>query len=248
MTTGPAEIAEMLSRSHATVVFTGAGMSTESGIPDFRSPGGIWTKYQPVMFQDFISSASARHDYWTQKSEGHRDFAQAKPNVGHALLAEWEKDGHVSAVITQNIDGLHQQAGSQRVLELHGTAREVSCLSCDYRHDADEYVTNFLEQQTVPDCPQCGGLLKHATISFGQALPISVMEESQQLCLAADLIMVLGTSLTVRPAADLPHLAVQQGAKLVIINRTSTHLDSRAANVIHAGIGESLESIATAMA
>jgi NAD-dependent deacetylase len=230
----------MLSRSQRTVVLTGAGMSTESGIPDFRSPGGVWAKNRPVMFAEFLESRTARHEYWRQKSEGHADFAAARPNAGHSILAKWEQRGVIDGLITQNIDGLHQLAGSANVLELHGTAREVACLSCQFRADADPYVQMFIAAGEVPSCPRCGGLLKHATISFGQQLPVDVLAQADHWCRDADLVLALGTSLTVSPAADLPRIAVDCGAKLVIINRTETPLDPVAALVIRQGLGKAL--------
>jgi hypothetical protein len=160
------QIARWLAESNRAVAFTGAGVSTESGIPDFRSPGGIWTKYRTIYFQEFLSSAEARLEYWQQKAEGQLDFSRAEPNAGHQTLARWEAAGRLQAVITQNIDGLHARAGSRRVLELHGTAREVSCLDCSARYDADEMVSRFQQTGAVPSCPSCGSdLMKHATVS-----------------------------------------------------------------------------------
>ena len=222
------------------MILTGAGISTESGIPDFRSPGGVWAKYQPVLFADFLSSAAARGEYWRQKSEGHPDFVAARPNVGHSILAAWEQRNVIRGVITQNIDGLHQRAGNNNVLELHGTAREVACLGCQFRAAADPYVTEFISTQTVPSCPRCGGLLKHATISFGQQLSVEVLTEADRWCRAADVVLALGSSLTVSPAADLPRIAVGCGAKLVIINRTETPLDEIAAVVVREDLGKTL--------
>ncbi len=171
MSTQTQTIAGWLDRSSKSVAFTGAGISTESGIPDFRSPGGVWSKSQPVYFDEFVRSADARFEYWRQKAESHRDFFDAQPNVTHSALARWESAGMLRGVITQNIDGLHQQAGSSNVLELHGTAREVSCLDCGWRDGASPLVERFLKENRVPVCPKCGGFLKHATVSFGQSLP-----------------------------------------------------------------------------
>src|SRR5260221_3205635 len=163
-------LADWLVAARVVVAFTGAGISTESGIPDFRSPQGIWSKASPVYFDDFLTSASARHEYWRQKSIAHVDFAQAQPNAGHRVLAEWEAAGLVRRVITQNIDGLHQLAGSRDVVELHGTAPEIACLRCGKRSPADAWVRKFIETQTAPDCPDSGALFNHATISFWQPL------------------------------------------------------------------------------
>ena len=147
-------VASWLADARQAVAFTGAGISTESGIPDFRSPGGVWEKYQPVYYDDFLARAEARQEYWRQKSEAHRAFADASPNVGHQVLAGWETSGTLRAVITQNIDGLHQLAGSRDVLELHGTAREVMCIDCDERYDVEPLVQQFLETDRVPPCPR----------------------------------------------------------------------------------------------
>jgi NAD-dependent deacetylase len=240
-------LANWLTSADAAVAFTGAGISTESGIPDFRSPQGIWSKASPVYFQDFLRSPAARQEYWRQKSIAHVDFADARPNDGHRALADWESAGRLTCVITQNIDGLHQEAGSRRVLELHGTAREIGCLTCGKRSPADPWVRRYLETQTVPDCPECGGLLKHATISFGQALDEAVLEEALRLSREGDLFLALGSSLVVHPAAGLPALAKDNGARLVIINRDSTPLDGIADLVIHEAIGPTLKRAAELM-
>lgn len=230
------------------VAFTGAGVSTESGIPDFRSPGGVWSRYQPVDYRDFLASASARHEYWRQKAEGQADFTSAEPNAGHRALARLEAAGLLEAVITQNIDGLHQQAGSQRVLELHGTARQVACLDCQARFDAPPFVEQFRETGAVPVCPACGSqLLKHATISFGQGLPPDVLQQAFALCKRARVVLALGSSLVVEPAASLPRTAVEYGARLVIVNRDPTPLDERAAIVLRTSLGETLAALADAV-
>lgn len=242
------QIAEWLLDARSAVAFTGAGISTESGIPDFRSPGGIWTKTQPVYFDDFQASADARYEYWRQKAAAHRDFADARPNAGHRTLADWQRAGRLRAVITQNIDGLHQDAGCDRLLELHGTARFVACLSCRARFGSSEMVQRFLAEDRPPECPHCGGLTKHATVSFGQSLPPEVLEECQQLSQDADLFFALGSSLIVQPAASLPLLASRSGARLVIINRDPTPLDELADAVIRESIGESLTEIDRALA
>lgn len=237
------QLAAWLASVKCCIAFTGAGISTESGIPDFRSPGGIWAKSQPVYFDEFQRSASARHEYWRQKAIAHRDFAEAKPNVGHTTLARWEGAGRIRGVITQNIDGLHQIAGNRRVLELHGTAREVACLGCDWRADADPLVSQFLTTERVPDCPACGGLLKHATISFGQNLPPDVLDEASSWAIECELFLAIGSSLVVHPAAGLPILAKESGARLVIVNRDETPLDGIADAVIRGSIGEALRQV-----
>jgi NAD-dependent deacetylase len=235
-----AQIAAWLRTSSKAVGFTGAGISTDSGIPDFRSPNGVWSTSQPVYFDEFLRSASARHEYWRQKAVSHRDFAAAQPNSAHRVLATWQQSGRLRGLITQNIDGLHQVAGSEQVLELHGTARFVACLSCFGRFEAGDMVQRFVEDQKPPDCPQCGGLLKHATISFGQSLSQDVIDQAVQLSEQADLFLVLGSSLVVQPAASLPQVARERGARLVIVNRDPTPLDRIADAVIHASISETL--------
>jgi NAD-dependent deacetylase len=232
-----------LTNSKLAVAFTGAGISTESGIPDFRSPGGVWATSQPVPFDDFLAGAEARYEYWRQKAASHADFMASRPNAGHLALARWQQIGLLSRVITQNIDGLHEAAGSAEVLELHGSAKYVSCLDCEARFDADPWVQRFLADDKVPECPECGGRLKHATISFGQMLPQMVLEQSIALCGQADVCLAIGSSLVVEPAASLPRLAKQSGAKLVIINRDPTPQDAAADIVIRAAIGETLTAI-----
>ena len=236
-------IAEWLNEARSAVVMTGAGISTESGIPDFRSPGGIWTKYRTVYFDEFLASADARYEYWQQKAEGHREFSGAKPNIGHQMLAKWEQEGMIRGVITQNIDGLHQIAGSRQVLELHGTARQVMCLDCQTRLDVEPFVEQFLAEDAVPPCPDCGGRLKHATVSFGQSLPAEVLDKASRWSTEADLMLAIGSSLVVTPAADVPRIAKQAGARLVIINRDETPLDSVADAVVRTPIGEALSGI-----
>jgi NAD-dependent deacetylase len=225
------------------VAFCGAGLSTESGIPDFRSPGGIWSRSQPVYFQEFLASAAARIEYWRQKAAQQQEMAAAAPNVGHRILADWEAHGLLEAVITQNIDGLHQQAGSRNVLELHGTNRYVACLACARRWDAAPWVEQFERSGEAPRCPDCGGWLKHATVSFGQPLPPDVLQRAAQYARHARLLLVLGSSLTVEPAASLPRLAKQRGARLAIINRDPTPLDHLADVVIAAPLGTALSQI-----
>lgn len=238
-----AEIAGWLADSRRALAFTGAGISTESGIPDFRSPGGVWATSQPVYFDDFLSSPAARQEYWRQKSLTHVEFEKAQPNAGHQVLAAWEQQGRIDGVITQNIDGLHQLAGSHRVWELHGTARQIGCLQCQARFEADPLVRQYLDTGEVPDCERCGGLLKHATISFGQSLPAEVLGESARLSRQVDLFLAIGSSLVVYPAAGLPEAAKESGARLVIITRDPTPLDRLADVVINAEIGPTLTAI-----
>jgi NAD-dependent deacetylase len=240
-------VANWLRAARRAVVFTGAGMSTESGIPDFRSPGGVWARNRPVYYDEFLASAEARFEYWRQKSEAADDFERAKPNSGHLSLAHWEQTGRIAGVITQNIDGLHQLAGSRRVLELHGTARSIACVDCQARFEPWPLMQAFRAQLAVPPCPTCGGRLKSATVSFGQALPVEVLEESVRLAETSDLFLAIGSSLVVHPAAGLPQLARRGGARLVIINRDPTDQDHSAAAVLHEPIGATLAAIDAAI-
>ena len=237
------QIARYLSESHRVVAFTGAGISTESGVSDFRSPGGVWSKYQPVMFQDFLARADARRQYWRMKKEGYWEMRRAKPNAGHRALARLEAAGKLVAVITQNIDGLHQDAGSQRVLELHGTSRSVVCLQCEARYDPDAIQARLENGEEIPLCDSCGGPLKSATVSFGQTLPQDVLSEACNLCAGTNLMLAIGSSLVVEPAASLPLQAKRSGARLVILNRTETPLDRIADVVLREHIGDSLTAV-----
>jgi NAD-dependent deacetylase len=203
----------------------------------------VWATNQPVYFDEFVRSADARYEYWRQKAIAHRAFTDARPNLGHQVLAKWEAGGKLRGIITQNIDGLHQDAGSCAVLELHGTARFIACLDCAARFDAEEMVQEFIDTDTPPACPSCSGLLKHATISFGQSLPAEVLEQATQWSQDADLFFAMGSSLVVQPAAGLPMLAKQSGARLVIINRDPTPQDELADAVVQASIGETLTAI-----
>lgn len=237
------QVANWLSTAKFAVAFTGAGISTESGIPDFRSPGGVWATNQPVYFNDFLASADARYEYWRQKAISHRYFMSSQPNQGHRVLSKWEREKRLQAIVTQNIDRLHQDAGSANVLELHGTARLVGCLDCGEQMVADSMVKKFESDDAVPSCPKCGGFLKHATVSFGQRLPSNVLDEAIRISQSADFYLAMGSSLVVEPAASLPRLAKQHGARLVIINRDSTPLDAIADVVINSSIGDAMLSI-----
>ena len=237
------QIARYLEESRRAVAFTGAGISTESGVPDFRSPGGVWSKYKPVMFQDFLASADARRQYWRMKKEGYWEMRRARPNAGHQALARLEEAGKLAAVITQNIDGLHQDAGSRRVVELHGTSRSVVCLQCEARYDPDAIQARLESGEEIPLCDQCGGALKSATVSFGQMLPQDVLSDAINLCRGANLVLAIGSSLVVEPAASLPLQAKRDGARLVILNGTETPLDGIADVVLREPIGESLARV-----
>ena len=240
------QIAKWLRTSDHVVVFTGAGISTESGVPDFRSPGGVWDRFDPdeLSYQNFISSPQSRRKYWELYHSLWQDLQRAKPNRAHQVVAKLETSHHkISAVITQNIDGLHQEAGSRNVLELHGTVWKVGCLECSQTYDWKETFRLLEQGEHPPDCTSCGGLLKPATISFGQSLPEAVLYQAQQYSLKADLFITIGTSLLVHPAAMLPQLAKHSGARLVIINREETPLDEIADLIFRGQAGEVMTSI-----
>lgn len=234
----------LVDESRAIVAFSGAGISTPSGIPDFRSPGGVWTRHQPVLYPDFLASEDARRRYWAARREMYADFRHAKPNAAHLALARLEERGRLKAVVTQNIDGLHQAAGSRRVVELHGTNRRVICVRCRRDHDVERVYASLEEGCQAPTCEACSGPLKAATISFGQNLDPEVLDEAFRLAGEADLMLVLGSSLVVQPAAALPVAAAQAGARVVIVNRDETPLDGLAAAVIRGP----LETVVPALA
>ena len=228
------------------VVFTGAGVSTESGIPDFRSPGGIWSKAAPIYFDDFVRSEKARRESWDRRFELDETMGDAEPNRGHRAIAKLVRTGKVSAVITQNIDGLHQESGvpDSRVIELHGNTTFATCLSCNLRHELAPIRSEFKDRGILPTCRSCGGIVKTATISFGQAMPEAEMERARDETLACDLFVVVGSSLVVYPAAGFPAMAKRSGAKLVIINREPTDLDGMADLVVNREIGPVLGEVA----
>jgi NAD-dependent deacetylase len=239
----------LLAVSQRAVVFSGAGISTESGIPDFRSPGGVWSKMQPIYFQDFIASEEARKESWRRRFANTDGWNNAKPNRGHLAVAQLVEHGKVAAVITQNVDNLHQVSGvpEDNVIELHGNATYAKCLKCALRIELNVIEHEYKTTGTVGPCVRCGGILKSATISFGQSMPQEQMQRAiteAQLC---DLFIVLGSSLTVFPAADIPVHAKHSGAKLVIVNRDPTELDAQADLVIHAGIGDTLTAALSVM-
>jgi NAD-dependent deacetylase len=240
-----ADLAQAIARSRRAAVFTGAGISTESGIPDFRSPGGIWTRMAPIDFADFLASEEARREIWRRRFAMDETFRAAAPNRGHRAVAELVRRGKVAAVITQNIDGLHQASGiaEDQVIELHGNSTYARCLDCKARHELDALRADFERDGTAPLCNACGGFVKTATISFGQAMPPEPMRRSEFEALAADLFIVAGSSLVVYPAAGFPELAKRNGATLVIINREPTALDRIADLVLNRAIGETLGSV-----
>jgi NAD-dependent deacetylase len=236
------ELQRMIADAGRLVAFTGAGISTESGIPDYRSPGGIWTKFRPIEFGDFLASAQARRETWRRKFASHEVIEKATPNAGHRALARLVEQGRMLAIITQNIDGLHQASGvpDAKVIELHGNSTYATCLDCRRRYELDWVREIFAVDERLPLCTSCGGMIKTATISFGQAMPEAEMERAHEATLAADLFIVLGSSLVVYPAAGFPILAKRNGARLVIINREPTEQDEFADLVINAEIGSTM--------
>ncbi|MFC1883721.1 NAD-dependent deacetylase [Thermodesulfobacteriota bacterium] len=232
-------LCDMISKSKRCIVFTGAGISTESGIPDFRSPGGIWEKYQPIQFQDFMASEEMRKETWRRKFATDDTIGNARPNKGHLAIAKLVNEGKVSSVITQNIDGLHQLSGipEEKVIELHGNATYATCLMCGKRYELGPIREVFLRDEILPECDDCDGIVKSATISFGQAMPEKAMMDAQRETLGCDLFIAMGSSLVVFPAAGFPELAKRNGASLVIINREPTAFDSIADLVFHRQIG-----------
>jgi len=244
MSPASARLGDFLADSDRAVVFTGAGISTESGIPDFRSPGGVWSKMKPIYFQEFVGSEAMRRESWTRTFSGVMGWTGAKPNAGHYAVADLVARGKVTAVITQNVDNLHQDAGvpPERVIELHGNATYATCLECGLRHELEVLKQSFLGRGEIPVCRACEGLVKTATISFGQAMPADKMIRAEEATLACDLFIVLGSSLVVYPAAGFPLMAKENGARLVIINKEPTEQDRYADLVIHDSIGAVLSA------
>lgn len=235
-------LSALLADAQRVAVFTGAGISTESGVPDFRSPGGIWTRLAPIDFKDFLRSEDLRREAWRRKIEIDRDMQVAEPNRGHRAVAALIAQGKARAVITQNIDGLHQRSGiaEQAVIELHGNGTYARCLDCGLRHELAPLVEAFTREDRLPECMDCGGIVKSATVSFGQSMPQAAMQRAQAEALACDLCLVLGSSLLVYPAAGIPRMARRNGAKLVIINREPTDQDHLADLVLRTDIGPTL--------
>ncbi len=238
------QLRSMIDNSRRLVVFTGAGISTESGIPDFRSPGGLWTRYKPIDFRDFMVDEEKRRESWRIKFATEKVIADARPNKGHLAIAELQRRRKLSCVITQNIDGLHQASGipEEQVIELHGNSTYAICLTCRKRFELDAIRAIFLPDETLPLCDACGGIIKTATISFGQSMPEREMRLAEEQTLACDLFIAVGSSLVVFPAAGFPLMAKQNGARLVIVNRDPTEMDRYADLVINAEIGATFEA------
>ena len=239
------DAAELLQQARNIVALTGAGISTESGIPDFRSPGSIWRTEPPVSYHDFISQPESRQKYWQTRRNLSSQVAAAGPNAAHRALAELERRHMLLGVITQNFDGLHQDAGHQpeRVIELHGTSRVAACTLCGARSSIAALQQRIDAGEVDPQCPSCGGYLKTATILFGQRVPEAELARAKELTSVCDLFLVVGSSLKVMPAAMLPRLALQRDVPLIIVNLQSTSLDDLADVVIHEKAGQILASL-----
>jgi NAD-dependent deacetylase len=240
-------LARLINDARRAVFFTGAGISTESGIPDFRSPGGVWSKMQPIYFQEFVTSRDKRREAWTRVFNKSAGWTGASPNAGHFAVAKLIATGKASAVITQNVDNLHQDAGlaPEKVIELHGNATYTKCLECGTRYEIEGLRPRWEADEEI-DCGLCGGLIKTATISFGQPMPEAEMARATREAEACDLFIVLGSSLVVYPAAGLPLLAKRAGARLAIINREPTEQDEAADTVLNAEIGPLMSEVLVA--
>ena len=239
---GVEQLGNMIAEAACIVPFTGAGISTECGIPDFRSPGGLWTRNRPIAFDEFVSSAEARAEAWRRRFAMEETFAAARPGRGHRALASLYKAGKIPAIITQNIDNLHQASGfkADDVVELHGNTTYARCIGCGHAYDLPWVKARFEETGDAPDCTICDEPVKTATISFGQAMPEDAMRRATELAQQCDLFLAIGSSLVVWPAAGFPLMARNCGAKLVIINNEPTEQDDVADLVIRFDIGETL--------
>jgi NAD-dependent deacetylase len=243
-----ANLGRLIADARRVVVFTGAGISTESGIPDFRSPGGVWSKMKPIYFQDFVASEEKRREAWERAFSGRAGWVGREPNAGHLGVARLIHSGKASSVITQNVDNLHQASGvpADRVIELHGNASYATCLECGERHELEDLKLLFQATGDLPACQLCDGIVKTATISFGQSMPPEPMARAEAETLACDLFLVLGSSLVVYPAAGFPVMAKRNGAMLAIVNREETELDPYADLVLHDEIGPVMSEVAPA--
>ncbi len=243
-----ADLGRLIADARKLVVFTGAGISTESGIPDFRSPGGVWSRMKPIYFQDFVSDPARRREAWERAFSGRAGWVGREPNAGHYAVARLVAQGKATHVITQNVDNLHQDSGvpPDRVIELHGNASYATCLDCAERHELAELKESFLKAGEIPYCRRCGGLVKTATISFGQPMPAEPMARAEAAARDCDAFLVLGSSLVVHPAAGFPLLAKRAGAALAIVNREPTDLDGYADLVLHDEIGPAMTAAAPA--
>ncbi|MDT8420377.1 MAG: NAD-dependent protein deacylase [Desulfuromonadales bacterium] len=228
----------LVTRARTISAFTGAGISTESGLADFRSPGGLWDRYRVVTYPEFLASRDARVEYWSMRRELIPTLLDAAPNPAHEALAALERIGKLAGVITQNIDGLHQAAGNSNVIELHGTNRSAACLNCGRRWPIEEIQPRLEGGDLDPHCPDCEGLIKPETVSFGQSMPAAAMDAAYALAAESDLMLMIGSSLEVHPAASLPPFAADNGARLIFINRSETPYDDLAQIVCRQSAGE----------
>ncbi len=240
----PRDLGDLIRGAGRIAVFTGAGISTESGISDYRSKGGLWDRFRPVYYQEFLQDEEARAEYWRRKRELYGQLAGARPNAAHRAIARLERRGLLLGVITQNIDGLHQEAGNapEKVLEIHGTNRVTLCLTCEHREDWKRTRDRLEAGERAPRCPACGGIQKPATISFGEMLDPGVLRRAEAWAEACDLMLVVGSTLVVEPAASLPRIAKAKGARLAIVNLGDTPLDDLADVRIAGRAGETLEA------
>jgi NAD-dependent deacetylase len=240
------KVAELIIGAKKLVVFSGAGISTESGIPDFRSPGGIWERFDPddFTYQKFVADPESRRKQWRMLGEGHLTTG-AEPNLAHYAIAELDEMGRLDCVITQNVDNLHQKAGvpAEKVFELHGNMQWAVCLGCGRRYPFEQIKLRLDQGEEIPDCEACHGLLKPSAVFFGEPLPYDVLTEASNRSSNCDLFIVVGSTLVVYPAANMPVYAVQAGARLVIINLSSTPMDGEAAVLINAKAGEAMSRI-----
>lgn len=239
------DLARLIDEARHVTAFTGAGISTESGIPDFRSPGGVWSRMKPIQFQDFVRDPDMRREAWARAFSGRAGWTGRAPNAGHMALARLAARGKLKCVITQNVDNLHQDSGlpADQVIELHGNASFATCLECGLRHEIEDLRPAFEARGELPACRDCAGIVKTATISFGQSLPVEALRRAEAQALACDLFLVLGSSLVVYPAAAIPMVAKRNGARLVILNREPTDLDPQADLVLNDEIGPALREI-----
>ncbi len=245
------QLAAILSEAKDIVAFTGAGISTESEIPDFRSPGGIWEQYDPseLQYQNILKEPEVREKYWQLHFQLYRLLQEVEPNQGHLALVELEKRGRLRAIVTQNIDGLHRRAGNseEKIIRLHGSCLKVECMDCNSSYSREQREEFSELEEGVPPCPNCQGRLKPGTVAFGQRLPRDEIQRAQEEMSRADLCLVLGSSLVVYPAAGLPGQALKNGAQLVIVNLDRTALDNQARLVIHRKIGEVMGAAISSM-
>ena len=232
------EAATLVEQAETICAFTGAGISTESGLSDFRSPGGLWDRYRTVTYPEFLASHEARVEYWSMRRELIPSLLEARPNPAHEALATLEQLGKLAGIITQNIDGLHQDSGCSHVIELHGTNRSAACLSCGLQWPIENIQLRLEDGDLDPHCPDCDGLIKPETVSFGQSMPTDAMDASYVLAEDCDLMLMIGSSLEVHPAASIPPHASRSGAQLLFINRTETPYDALAEIICRESAGE----------